>query len=107
MAITPTCVEALSCKPDLSNPLQWLEVFGRAIGLPAEFGISLLMLIIIGALYLRTQNIIIASIAVVLVVTYMATSSFTQLTHTSIVVIVIAVSAVLVLLVYKLKAELF
>lgn len=105
MPIQPTCVEAMTCQPDFSNPLQWLEVYGRSLGLPVEFGLMFMLLTVIGAIYIRTHNITLTTIALSLVVAYAATSAFMQQMNTVVVLIVIAVSAVIILLIYKLKGE--
>ena len=101
----PSCVEVMTCSPDFSNPLQWLEVYGRLFDLPAELGISMLFLILIGSIYIRTHNLTLVSIATLLVVSYLATSAFIQMKETAVGVIVLVVAIIMLLFIYKLKSD--
>ncbi|MEM4317876.1 MAG: hypothetical protein QXQ68_07440 [Candidatus Nitrosocaldaceae archaeon] len=105
MVVQPSCVELRTCIPDLSNPLQWLDFYGRSLGLPIEFGMFFLLFAIVGAVYIRTHNLVLTSIASLVALSYISTSGFTQFTQTTAVVLTIAISAVLVMLFYKLKGE--
>lgn len=105
MPVAPTCIELRACQPDFSNPLQWLDYYGRSLGLPIEFGLFFLVFVVVGAIYIRTHNIVLTSIASMLAIAFISTSAFTQFTQTTAVVLTIAISVVLVLLFYKLKGE--
>lgn len=105
----PSCVEtwlsANQCSPDFSNPLQWLEFYGRLWNLPPEFGIGMLLLIITGAIYIRTHNMMLTAIAGLLSVSFFASSAFGGMASTAVAVMVIAVAVVMVLFIYKIKGE--
>ena len=100
-----SCIETQTCMPDFSNPLQWLEFYGRLWNLPPEFGIGMLLLIVTGAIYIRTHNMILTAIAGLLSVSFFVSSAFGGMASTAVAVIVIAVAVIMVIFVYKIKGE--
>jgi uncharacterized membrane protein len=103
----PSCVELGTCTPDLSNPLQWLEYYGRIAGLPPEFGIAMLMLIIVAGIYIKTGNLMLVSIGILLVVSTASFPTLSSFIGSTATLIIIAIAAILIIAIYKIKGEIF
>jgi hypothetical protein len=102
-----SCVELGTCKPDFSNPLQWLEFYGRIVGLPPEFGLAMLMLIIVAGIYIKTGNILLTTIGLLLAISTATFPTLNAMIGSVATIIVIAIAAFIIIVIYKVKGELF
>lgn len=102
----PTCVELMTCNPDFSNPLQWLDVFGIILGLPREFGIISLLGIIVLGIYIRTGNLLMLVIAGLLILNYATFTLLNQFMGNITTVIIMIIVSAIILVIYKIKSDL-
>lgn len=107
LAVQPpiSCIEMMTCKPDLGNPLSWLEAYGKSIGLPPEFGVGLLIMIIIGAVYIKTQNLALVSVGLMLIGIFFLTTSYSSIFSTLLSITIIVIASIILLMLYKLKQD--